>query len=266
LQYFPYYKILGEAEIDTLHGVQERRVVIAFAKEEAALTTVLKERPMELRGAAKPTAQTSSTKRLESHGKARYIDVNTLWWYEGFFSTLKFDSTEHILAAVAGMEIDVDAMARGYHLTRLDVLGGWVYWVLYIKGYLQYVNTGTINRENIYYDYLTKYFGPRAQDPGLVETLADPLATAELVARRFQDFDFFRNSVVCEPNKANNVDPVTVVVPNSPPSPQDEMFVPEVGSNTPLWASSVDGYHRLFLAKLFGIEQLPCQISQEKRE
>ena len=38
LQYFPYYKILGESEWGTRYDVSERRAVIAFAKHESALT------------------------------------------------------------------------------------------------------------------------------------------------------------------------------------------------------------------------------------
>jgi 2-polyprenyl-3-methyl-5-hydroxy-6-metoxy-1,4-benzoquinol methylase len=40
LQYFPYYRILGESEWGIRHDAVERRAVIAFAKRESALTAL----------------------------------------------------------------------------------------------------------------------------------------------------------------------------------------------------------------------------------
>ena len=189
----------------------------------------------------------------------RYLDGRRTPLTDKFFSTLGFDSTEDLLAAIAGMDLDVDTMAKSHDLAGLP-LGGWIYWVLYTKGYLQYKSTGTIGEGNVYYYYLTRYFGPRAHDPGLVETLADPHATVELIARRFRDFDFFRSKVVHDPGAAEHVDPVTVIISEPPPNPDDAMPVYEVGSDAPLLASVIDGYHRLFLGRLFGVERLTCRV------
>ena len=161
------------------------------------------------------------------------------------------------------MELDVDTVAKCHDLAW-DVLGGWVYWVLYIKGYLQHRSTGVIGEGNAYYDYLTKYFGPRSHDPGLVGILADPTSATQLIERRFRDFDEFRDRVAHDPSEAEHIDPVTVVLSSLPPNADDAMLVYEVGSDTPLLASIIDGYHRLFLARLFRVERLPCRVLEEK--
>jgi hypothetical protein len=198
---------------------------------------------------------------LSSH---RYIDGTRTPLTDTFFSTLPFDSTEDLLTAVASMELSVEAMAKCHDLARDTVLGGWIYWVLYIKGYLQYKATGTISGDNVYYDYLTKYFGPREHDPGLIQILANPASTTKLIARRFRDFDLFRSCATHKLGETEGVDPVIVILSDPPPSEDDAMLVYEVGSDAPLRASIIDGYHRLFLAKLFEVRRLPGRVLSEK--
>jgi hypothetical protein len=200
----------------------------------------------------------------------RYIDgmripcsIDSKYYYDEFFSTLDFGSSEDLLAAVAGMELDLKAMAKCHDLAG-DVLSGWIYWVLYIKGYLQHKDAGMIRNNNVYYNYLTKYFEPQTQDPGLVQILEDPVATTERIALRFRDFDLFRGCAAHNPGKAEGVDPVIVILSDPTSSEADVMLVYEVGSDTPLRASIIDGYHRLFLARLFEVERVPCRMSRER--
>jgi SAM-dependent methyltransferase len=264
LQYFPYYRILGESDYGTPHDASEVHSIVVFAKRESALTAVLKERPLELgSNDAERLTRALDSQLSASPPVNRYIDGKKTPLTDTFFSTLDFDSTEDLLVAIAGMEFDLDTLAKSRDLAW-DVLGGWIYWVLYIKGYLQHKNTGVLGNGNMYYEYLTKYFGPRRHDPGLVEVLADTTSTTEFIARRFSDFDFFRYSVALDPSEAERVDPVTVVLSNPPPNEEDAMLVYEVGSDVPLSASIIDGYHRLFLARLFKVERLPCRMLSEK--
>jgi predicted RNA methylase len=264
LPYFPYYRILGESDYGTPHDVSEVRAVIVFAKRESTLAAVLKEEPLEVGSSdAERLTRAMDSQQVASYPVNRYIDGRKTPLSDKFFSTWNFDSAQDLLAAIAGMELDVDTVARCHDLAR-DVLGGWVYWVLYIKGYLQHKSTGTIGQGNTYYDYLTKYFGPRAHDPSLVRILADPTAATELVARRFEDFDLFRDHAAHDPSEAVHIDPITVVLSNPPPNEDDAMVVYEVGSDAPLLAIIIDGYHRLFLARLFSVERLPCRILEEK--
>jgi hypothetical protein len=189
----------------------------------------------------------------------RHIDVKRTCLQERFFSNFLFDSAEDLLAAVAGMEIDVNSMMRNRDLYGLGY-SGWVYWLLYVKGYLQYGETGVISEDNTYYEYLMKYYFPLAYDPGLSWLAADPLAANDRVARRFRDLDLFRNHAARNPSELGKVAPVRVFV-SDPPSPETyKLPIYESGSDTPLMADLVDGWHRLFSAKLFGIEMLPYEV------
>ena len=139
------------------------------------------------------------------------------------------------------------------HDLAWDVQDSWIYWVLYIKGYLQYKDDGTISSGDLYYNYLTAHF-PYAYDPGLIPTLADPAATTERIALQFRDFDLLRNCAAHNPGEVEGVDPVIMVLlPDPPPKEGDAMIVYEVGLGAPLLASITDGYHRLFLANLFSV-------------
>jgi predicted RNA methylase len=262
-RYFPYYKVLGESEWGTVHDARDRRMVIAFAKEESALATVLKERVPDPRSAIERTMHGESTRRLSGDTPTRYIDVSKTWWYDNFFSTLEFSLTEDLLAMVANMEIDARTIARCHDLSK-NGIAGWIYWLLYVKGYTQYMSTGALDSGNVYYDYLTQHIDPQAQDPGLVTELATPSSAAERVTRRFRDLDFFRNRVAQDPSEANNIDPIIIIVRDPPPN--TAKWVYEVGTETPLQASMIDGFHRIFAARLFGAERLPCEVINEESE
>jgi hypothetical protein len=197
-----------------------------------------------------------------------YIDTKRIPWYDRFFSVMKFDSVDNLLSAIEDMHVDLDDIASSNDLKR-DGVRGWTYWFLYIKGYLQYLHTNTVRKGNIYYDYLTQYFDRHNLDAGLAQTLGDPLAATERMKQRYQDFDFFRSCVAQDLTRANALDPVTIVViPDLPIvasdlPPKSIRLIYEVGSDTPLQATMIDGNHRLFLARLFSVEQLRCEVFQE---
>jgi SAM-dependent methyltransferase len=263
LPHFPFYRILGESDHGRPHDASEERTVIVFAKEESALAAVLKQWPQERSSVPENLSRTLNLQRFTHALTHRYIDGTRTPLADKFFSMLEFDSTEDLFDAVADMELNVEAVAKCHDLAY-GVQDGWIYWVLYIKGYLQYKDADTINSHNVYHNYLTSYF-PRAWDLGLTPTLADPTATAERIALRFRDFDLFRSCAAHSPGEVIAVDPVIVVpLPDPPPKEGDAMVVYKVGSNTPLLASMIDGYHRLFLARLFGVERLPCRVLEEE--
>jgi 2-polyprenyl-3-methyl-5-hydroxy-6-metoxy-1,4-benzoquinol methylase len=260
LQYFPHHRILGETEWGTTVDPGVKRALIVFAKQKSALTAVLKTLQAKVDPATRGIVAAEGAKQSDSKPTFQYIDViRSTSWYDCFFSTLQFDFAEELLEAVAEMQVDVDTMVKSRDLRR-KVMSGWVYWWLYIKGYLQYVDTSQVDKGNVYYDYLMKYFGPEGHDPGLHNVLAAPHTTAERAIRRFQDFELFRNHAAYEPNVPDSISPITLIVRDLPTS--DAKFVYEVGSDTPLQAS-IDGYHRLFLARLFDIEALPYEIVHE---
>ncbi|MDQ3820539.1 MAG: class I SAM-dependent methyltransferase, partial [Acidobacteriota bacterium] len=251
LQHFPCYQILGESEWGIPLDNSQKRAVIIFAKDEAKLAAALDVSSIELNSSTE-AGQPIETQALAASAPIRYIriDVDRTSVHERFFSVFKFDTSSELLKTIAGTEIDLDAIAQS-HDAKHYVYSGWVYWLLYIKGYLQYRESRTIGRGNIFYDYLVRYYIPRDHDPGLRE-LANRLEAISRVAQRFRDFEFFHDQVVLDSSKVDNIAPVVIIVRDQPAD--DWPFIYEVGSETPLRASTVDGYHRLFIAKLFGVE------------
>ncbi len=204
-----------------------------------------------------PSAQGPSSQ--ESTG---YIDVARTSLQKRFFSTFEFDSTDELLAAVAGMQIDLATIARSRDFER--GYSGWLYWLIYLKGYLQYAESGMIGSPNIYFDYLMNYYIPRAQKGGLLRQLADPQMVVERVARRFRDVDFFRKHVGEDQSWLNEVAPVRIIA--SDPPPDNPLLIYEVGSDTLLKARLIDGWHRLFSARLFGVQKLRYEVNKEDRQ
>lgn len=187
---------------------------------------------------------------------AQYIDLRRIDWYARFFSAFDFASPEPIIQTITGMQVSMPDLSRAADLAK-DPLSGWTYWLLYIKGYLQHAQSGVIGEGNVYYQYLTRCFGPQNHDPGMSRLLADAGKAAERVALRFRDFATFRMHSARGSSPVECIDPVVIVVD---PAAEDAMIAYEVESAEPLPARSIDGYHRLFLATLFRVDRLRCEI------
>ena len=75
----------------------------------------------------------------------------------------------------------------------------------------------------------------------------------ERVARRFRDVELFRRVIAQRPASAERLDQITVVLRDEPSAAPQPVYL--AGSDSPLQATLIDGYHRLFLARLFGVPQ-----------
>lgn len=262
LQYFPHYKILGESEWGIPFDAAERRAIIVFAKEESALVAALKVPFVKQGSEAKSSIPAESALGSASNmsGRSIDIDVGRTCLQRRFFSHFEFSSVEDLFATVASLQVDLDAIARSRD-SRIYQYSGWVYWLHYLKGYLQYVETQAISRSNIYFEYLMRYYLPSADDPGLSSKLSTHDAIIERIERRFRDFDFFRHHTAQDRSAAKTMAPVTLIVSNPPPD--NARVVYEIGSDTPLMPRFIDGWHRLFAAKLCGIKTLRGQVVYE---
>ena len=193
----------------------------------------------------------------------RYVDVRRTGLHDRFFFTFQFDTANELLDAVAGMQIDLPTLARCHDLRRM--YNGWLYWFLYLKGYIQYTESGTVGNGNVYFDYLTRFYVGQDHDPGLRREVDDSHVVVERVVRRVRDVDLFRKNPVAGPNSwRDEVAPVRIIV--SDPPPDNPLLVYEVGSDSPLNARLLDGWHRLFSARLFGIVHFPCIVEHENRQ
>jgi hypothetical protein len=178
------------------------------------------------------------------------MDVQRTPWFDAFFSAWSFESPEDLLAAVRSTTVDLERMARNRDLSGQG-LSGWTYWYLYLKGYTQYVEADAVADSNIYYRYLTEYF---EQDEGLAPVLRDREAARIRVARRYEDF----GALAASPEERPGFEPITIWTQE--PAPIDAKLVFVEGSSAPFPAVDIDGYHRLFAARLHGLERVPAEV------
>jgi hypothetical protein len=184
------------------------------------------------------------------------IDIARVDWFDAFFSRMGSPSAEKILEAIGAADVDLQALEETGDLAEM-AMSGWAYWTLYIKGYLDYSAGGQVTWDNVYLRYLVGYFGPRNHDPGLRETLVDPNAAVHRVALRYRDFDRFRNLQTSHPN-GSPIDPPVLTIVDPPPDHAKVVY--EAGTGREVLPAVVDGYHRIFLARLFGARDLKAQV------
>lgn len=178
------------------------------------------------------------------------IDVQRTPWFDAFFSAWSFEGPEDLLAAVRSTTIELKAATRNRDLHGHG-LSGWTYWYLYLKGYTQFVEADGVEDSNVYYRYLTEHF---EQDEGLAAVLSDREAARARVGHRFADFGRLAAGGDGEPG----FEPITIWTQEPAPVDAKPVFVD--GSSTPLPATDIDGYHRLFAARVHGLERVPAQI------
>ena len=162
-------------------------------------------------------------------------------------------------AGASAIQLDVGKLATSYDLGTL-ALSGWTYWLLYLQGYAQFAQAKAVSDDNIYLTYLVKHFGPAGHDTGIASLLADREQARERVAARYRDCDAFRRCAAGDRSALREIAPLKIILRN-PPTP-DAKLVYQTGSDVPVRAS-LDGYHRLFLARLFGVAGLPAEVTSE---
>ena len=172
-----------------------------------------------------------------------------------FFSIFDptLSSSDDLIRAVEQMELDLETLEAALDLHQC--YAGWLYWLLYLKGYCQYAASDEIGPGNIYYDYLLRH--PDI-DPGIAHQLRDAATAQMYVARQYRDMDRCRHA----DGNVPTVDPLLVL--SGPGRPEDQDWVFEMGRQEPIFVRRIDGWHRLFAAKLFGITRLPCEFVQEE--
>ena len=250
-RHFPYHMFLGASDWGNGLDGNAQRAVIAFAKTEDALRS-------HIRGIGAPSRPLSVDRRKGTRPDIRQVDVRRTPWYDRFFTHFVPKSASELIATIAAMELDVDSLAREQDFIAYG-MGGWAYWLTYVKGAVQYTETGKVGPGNVYYDLLAEHWN---KDVGRVADQSDPDLLTSLVRRRFLDFELFRNN----PEAPLQTAPLGIVIPNGPASPSatgDVKRIYEFGSQVPVETTTIDGYHRLFVARFFGHIQLPCDFVAE---
>jgi SAM-dependent methyltransferase len=263
-RHLPHYAILGESDWDARLGdEQDRRAIVAFARDEPTLLEALSDSGAE---AGPPQVLRSAlARRLDWSDPPREVEIDLGMppkeaLQSRFFMMFRFDSMAELLDAVDGIEIDLDALAKSIEVRNL-LAEGWVYWFLFTKGYLQYARTGEIGQGNVYFDYLVRYFLEQGHDPGAHPELSDHPLAVERVARRFRDFDLLRAQGAVSPEPDPGTNPVRITVSDLPRDPPLQLY--EVGADAPIPVRNIDGWHRLCSARLSGLSSYPCEAVPE---
>jgi hypothetical protein len=175
-------------------------------------------------------------------------------WYQRFFALFPEADLDDLLDTVRrtppdpyGPLEDADLRTAGFY--------GWAYWLVYLAGYADYIDRG-LTETNPHLRYLVHGFTLHRHDPGLEPELTDPAAARLRAVRRFRDVDRVRQQ-----HRAV-LDPLVATVGDAPSHGADPLYV--VGRAGPLLPRAIDGYHRVFLAELLGLPQLPCRVVTER--
>jgi hypothetical protein len=187
------------------------------------------------------------------------VDVVRTALQRRYFDTFAFDSPAELLAAVDGMEIDVDSLAHCRDV-RVRLADGWVYWLLYTKGLLQYREAGEVSPGNVYFDYLYRHYIAHGHNPAMRRDLEDPAIARERVLRRYRDFD--KLSRLAAGDESGIVDPIRVTV-STPQSPHPYLFY-AIDVEEPIVVRAIDGWHRMCAARLAGVASLRCEVIHER--
>ena len=186
------------------------------------------------------------------------VDVERTALQHRFFEMFAFDSLGELLAAVDGMTFDLEALARCRDV-RDWLADGWVYWLLYTKGWLQYRSAGDVLPGNVYFEYLFRHYLAHGHNPAMRGDLEQPDRAAERVRRRFRDFDKLLRA------KAGHDVPIdTIRVTVSDPPPMHPYRFHVVGGNAPIVVRAIDGWHRMYAARLVGVSTLRCEVVHER--
>jgi hypothetical protein len=187
------------------------------------------------------------------------VDTRRTRLQRQFFDVFGFDSREELLDAISEMQVGLDLLARS-HDARTLVYSGWVYWFLFLKGYLRFVEAGHLEDDNVYLDYLVRYYGPRNHDPGIALELADSELARERVTSRFTSMQQAASEAAERGSWAT--DGILVIMRNPPP--RFPLDVYRMDSERPFRALLVDGWHRLFAARLWDVPSLPGRLIREE--
>jgi hypothetical protein len=178
-----------------------------------------------------------------------------------FVAMFGCSSLEQYLDAIASITLDqqVATASRFYYHPSSYYM--WVYWMMYMQGYRDYLIHRVIDITNPYYRFLVDQFLPDAGDAGLASLSHDDVLT--IIARRFSDFDALREHGNPRKSGLPALAPLRIIACD-PLTPKARPIVIE-GVPQPLYARHLDGHHRLFMAALSGVEKLSGIIDIEPR-
>jgi SAM-dependent methyltransferase len=243
-RYFPRHRVIGQTQWGSPFDERETRAVVVFAKEEGALGEALLDRG--------PVPVESEARRDVVRSETRRIDVARSNPHQVFYAHFDNKTGDELLRAIAEARDDGELAGLGPDL---------LHWVCYLRGYLQYRDSGEIGPGNAYYDHLVSEAEvDPAIDPGIAGQLRDRAGARNYVQRQFADLDRFRDRA-SDGDLADEIEPLRVLVGER--GTPAELVVIETRGN-PVFAKRFDGWHRLFAARLFGVPELRCEFVEDR--
>ena len=189
------------------------------------------------------------------------IDTQRTCLQERFFAHFGFDTMSELIDAVSEMRVGLDSIARSQDI-RHELYSGWIFWFLYLRGFLEFRETDSLDEDNVYLQYMLRYYGPRRHDPGLAYLADDPVATRERVLARFRDCRAFAIAQEEGNYELHDMPPVIVTVTKAAPLYPLQIFPMDAAESVS--GSMVDGWHRLFGARVFGVSSLRGQVVRDQ--
>ncbi len=132
---------------------------------------------------------------------------------------------------------------------------GWSYWLLYLKGFLQFRASGAIARGNVYVDYFLDHYLDGPHDPGLRLVVPDDDAALARVTRRFADTQRLLGGRRPGPDP---LPPIRILASHRPVD--DTLDVRDATNGLIVKARAIDGWHRMFGALLGGRPTLRGEV------
>ena len=188
------------------------------------------------------------------------LDVRRTDLHSRFFHVFQYEWASELLQDVERIQFDYDAFSKSID-ARLFGYGGWLYWLMYLKGYNQYRADSVVTDHNVYYQYLTLRDAALDADPTL-RGLSNPEAAIERIRRRYADCDQLGAAATAARFAEEELDPITVFV-RVPPAEEDALTIYSFGAFEAMRARLIDGHHRLFAARLFGIQRVRFRVLAE---
>ena len=189
-----------------------------------------------------------------------YIDVRRTDVHHRFFHVFQYATADELLTDLERLPLDYHAFSRSSD-ARWFGYSGWLYWLLYLKGYTQYRSVGGIDDQNVYLQYLTLGYAAQDADPNM-RLLSSSSVAIERIQRRFADCDEFGSPATSIGFAEEVLEPITLFV-RDPPAEEDTLAIHMKNSANVISARLIDGHHRLFGARLFGVERLGFRMMME---
>lgn len=181
------------------------------------------------------------------------LDLNRSYFkfLDNFFS--RFDVKDlkglgDILDIVLRKEFELSS-CRDSKDYRLGI-SGWLYWYYYLKGYKEYIDLGIVDSYNSYLNYLVAYYEDTKFDPDFESIIAD---RSKLVGRIAKRFDTTRSMMKGE----KDIFPITLFNLQQD-NERNRLYM--TGSSNRFSCEYIDGYHRLFSARLFHVDEIPFVV------